>query len=207
MTENLNEKENELLGPDDAELVRSTLGGQQGSFEVLIRRYMGAVMALALREAPRKSDAEDIAQEAFVKAYRKLSELADPGAFRGWVRRIAVNLARDISRRKSRRMEVSDHSRDDEMTNVDMPSDDPSVSHAFRMTEARELVLEAISVLPPDYSQVAAMRYVESLGYEEMAERLGLRREALRKRMHRANLLLRKELKGSFPELAEEEKP
>jgi RNA polymerase sigma-70 factor (ECF subfamily) len=192
----------EHTGPADAELVRRTLAGDRESFEVLIRRYMGAVYALSLREAPRQSDAEDIAQEAFVKAYNRLSELSDPAAFRGWIRRIAVNLARDAGRRKSRKMELSDHAAGPDSANIDVASDDPSISHKFRLQEAREQIIDAIAALPEDYAQVAAMRYIESLDYEEMAARLGLRREALRKRLHRANLMLRKALKHAFPELA-----
>jgi len=198
-------KREDLAGPADTELVRRTLAGDRGSFEQLIRRYMGAVYALALREAPRQSDAEDIAQETFVKAYNRLAELEDPAAFRGWVRRIAVNLARDAGRRKSRRMEISDHAAGPDSANIDMPSDDPSISHKFRMQEAREQVIAAIAALPEDYSQVAAMRYIEGLDYQEMAARLGLRREALRKRLHRANIMLRKNLRHAFPELAEEQ--
>ncbi len=197
-------KDSEQTGPADAELVGRTLAGDRVAFESLIRRYMGAVYALALREAPRQSDAEDIAQEAFVKAFNRLSELDDPAAFRGWVRRIAVNLARDAGRRKSRRMELSDHAAGPDSANIEVPSGDPSISHQFRMQEAREQVIEAIAGLPEDYAQVAAMRYIEALDYEEMAARLGLRREALRKRLHRANLMLRKALKHAFPELAEE---
>ncbi len=196
---------NDLTGPSDAELVGMTLAGGREAFEQLIRRYMGAVYALALREAPRRSDAEDIAQEAFVKAFNRLSELDEPAAFRGWVRRIAVNLARDAGRRKSRKMEVPDHTADPDSANMEVASDDPSISHKFRMQEARELVIEAIAGLPEPYGQVAAMRYIEGLDYEEMAARLGLRREALRKRLHRANLMLRKTLRHAFPELAEEQ--
>jgi RNA polymerase sigma-70 factor (ECF subfamily) len=198
-------REVEHSGPDDAELVRRTISGDRESFETLIRRYMGAIYALALREAPRQSDAEDIAQEAFVKAYNRLSELDDPAAFRGWVRRIAVNLARDAGRRKSRRMELSDHAAGPDSANIDVASDDPSISQKLRLQEAREQVIEAIAGLPDDYSQVAAMRYIEGLNYEEMTARLGLRPEALRKRLHRANLMLRKALRHAFPELAEEE--
>jgi RNA polymerase sigma-70 factor (ECF subfamily) len=198
-------REGEQSGPDDAELVRRTISGDREAFETLIRRYMGAIYALALREAPRQSDAEDIAQEAFVKAYNRLTELEDPAAFRGWVRRIAVNLARDAGRRKSRRMELSDHAAGPDSANIDVASDDPSISQKLRLQEAREQVIEAIAGLPDDYSQVAAMRYIEGLGYEEMTARLGLRPEALRKRLHRANLMLRKALRHAFPELAEEE--
>jgi RNA polymerase sigma-70 factor (ECF subfamily) len=197
--------DNHGCGPADAELVRRALSGDRRSFELLIRRYMGAIYALALRESPRRGDAEDIAQEAFVKAYNRLSELSDPAAFRGWVRRIAVNLARDAGRRKSRRMEVPDHAAGPDPANIDVPSDDPSVSHRFRMQEAREQIIEAIAGLPEDYSQVAAMRYIEGLEYRDMASRLGLRPEALRKRLHRANLMLRKALRTAFPELSEEQ--
>jgi RNA polymerase sigma-70 factor (ECF subfamily) len=191
-------------GPSDAELVERARTGRREALEALVRRHSSAVLAVALRESPRACDAEDIAQEAFVKAFRRLDELEDPAAFRGWIRRIAVNLAHDVARRKSRRMEISAGTTDDDGTAAEPPSGAPSVSHHFRLEEARLQIIGAIAALPEDYAQVAAMRYIEALPYEEIAARLGLRRDALRKRMHRANLLLRQALRGAFPELAED---
>jgi RNA polymerase sigma-70 factor (ECF subfamily) len=192
---------------EDAELVRRTLGGDRGAFEELIRRYMGAVFAIALREAPAASDAEDIAQECFVRAYHSLGTLDEPAAFRGWLKRIAVNLARDVARSRIRRGELGEAAAPeggDELVEIQAASGDPSASQKVRLAETRREIVEAIAALPGEYAQVAAMRYVENLDYGEMERRLRISREALRKRLHRANLMLRKALKRIFPEFAEE---
>jgi len=194
-------------GSEDAELVRRTLGGDRGAFEELIRRYMGAVFAIALREAPAASDAEDIAQECFVRAYHSLGDLDEPAAFRGWLKRIAVNLARDVARSRVRRGELGEAAApegSDELVDLQPASGDPSASQKVRLAETRREIVEAIASLPEEYAQVAAMKYVENLDYGEMERRLRISREALRKRLHRANLMLRKALKRIFPEFAEE---
>jgi len=196
-------------GLEDAQLVRRTLAGDRGAFEELISHYMGAIFAIALREAPAASDAEDIAQECFVKAYHGLASLDEPAAFRGWLKRIAVNLARDAARSRIRRGELgaavgAGGEEGDNLAEIQPASGDPSASQKVRLEESRREILEAIASLPEDYAQVAAMKYVEGLDYNEMERRLRINREALRKRLHRANLMLRKALKRTFPEFAEE---
>lgn len=192
-------------GLPDAELVRSARAGDRAAFELLVRRHLGAVYAQALREAPAEPDAEDVAQEAFVRAYGALSTLSDPAAFGGWVRRIAVNLARDAARARARHGEVGDPESPDLAGALAAPAGGPSSSQQVRAAESRRQILEAIAALPEEYAQVAAMRYVETLDYGEMSRRLGLGREALRKRLHRANLLLRRALRLTFPEYAAED--
>ena len=194
-------------GSGDAALVRRTLAGDRGAFEELIRRYMGAVYALALREAPAASDAEDIAQECFVRAFHGLDGLEDPAAFRGWLKRIAVNLARDSARSRARRSELGEGAAPPEgagLAGYEAPSGDPSASQKVRLKETRREIIAAIASLPEEYAQVAAMKYVENLDYLEMERRLRISREALRKRLHRANLMLRRALRRIFPELAED---
>jgi RNA polymerase sigma-70 factor (ECF subfamily) len=198
-------------GAEDAELVRRTLGGDRRAFEELIRRYMGAVFAIALREAPAASDAEDIAQDCFVRAYHNLGSLEEPAAFRGWLKRIAVNLARDVARSRIRHGELgeaapsADGEDGDRLAEIQPASGDPSASQKVRLAETRREIIEAIASLPEEYAQVAAMKYMENLDYGEMERRLRISREALRKRLHRANLMLRKALRRTFPEFAEEE--
>jgi RNA polymerase sigma-70 factor (ECF subfamily) len=197
-------------GSEDAELVRRTLAGDRGAFEELIRRYMGAIFAIALREAPAASDAEDLAQECFVRAYHSLGSLDQPAAFRGWLKRIAVNLARDMARSRLRHGELGGAAgapsgeEGDRLAEIQPASGDPSASQKVRLAETRREIVEAIASLPGEYAQVAAMRYVENLDYGEMERRLRIGREALRKRLHRANLMLRKALRRTFPELAED---
>ncbi|HOX07550.1 MAG TPA: sigma-70 family RNA polymerase sigma factor [Planctomycetota bacterium] len=200
-------------GAEDAGLVRRTLAGDRTAFEELIRRYMGAVFAIALREAPAASDAEDIAQECFVRAFHSLSSLEEPAAFRGWLKRIAVNLSRDAARNRIRRGELGAAAptaggdpggEGGDLVAIQPASGDPSASQKVRLEETRREILDAIAALPEDYSQVAAMRYVENLDYGEMERRLRISREALRKRLHRANLMLRKALRRVCPEFAEE---
>ena len=136
-----------------------------------------------------------------------LGSLEEPAAFRGWLKRIAVNLARDVARSRIRRGELGEAAAPegrDELIEIQPASGDPSASQKVRLAETRREIVEAIAGLPEEYAQVAAMRYLENLDYGEMERRLRINREALRKRLHRANLMLRKALRRTFPEFAEE---
>ena len=168
---------------DDGELVRKVLRGDREAFGVLVERYKALAVVRAFRRVRRASDAEDIAQDAFVRAFVSLKNLRDPDKFRSWLLAIVANRARDWYRRKR------------ESPGLDVENQ-AERRPASRENELRMAVVEAIESLPENYQVVAAMRYLEGLRYSEMSSKLGLSEVALRKRIHRANQLLRETLKG-----------
>ena len=164
---------------DDAELVRKVLRGDREAFGALVEKYKALVVVYAFRRVGRVSDAEDIAQDAFVRAFVSLRGLKAPEKFRSWLLAIVANRARDWhkKRRESLGLELDERA---------SPRED----------ELRMAVVEAIESLPENYQVVAAMRHLEGLRYSEMSRRLGLSEVALRKRVHRANQILREKLRG-----------
>ena len=180
-------------GMADAKLVRQTLAGDDTAFEVLVRRYKSLMVMVAYRQCGSESDSEDAAQDAMYRAYRQLGTLEDPTRFRPWAMRIAANAALDVARRRKKTVSI-----DDEQVPKDLVASDgagDNAREAVEQDETRRMITEAIASLPEPYHLCAVLRYIEELPYREMAERLGLREDALRKRIHRANQMLRKKLK------------
>jgi len=186
----------------DVELVLASVKRQAGAFEALVERYQGLVKLVAFRHSGAEADADDAAQEAFVRAYFSLPTLKEPASFKSWLLRIASNVARDIARRRGRRPSVS--LTVDENAETPLPfegiSDAPSAPERLSRRELRLKIVEAIESLPEDYRQVAVLRYLEDLSYREIAARSGLREDTLRKRIHRANAMLRQKLRRYISE-------
>jgi RNA polymerase sigma-70 factor (ECF subfamily) len=182
------------LTPTDAELVEASLAEEDGAFERLVRRYKGLLTLVSYRQTGDALAAEDVAQEAFVRAFLSLSSLEDPERFKSWLVRIATNIARDHLRRKKRGHMSMEDSRFDERNILGTATG--GVSREMMAIEERLQILDAIRELPEDYELPVVMRYVEGLPYKEMSARMGVREDTLRKRVHRANTMLRDKLKG-----------
>ena len=185
----------EALGSKgDAEVVLASIRRTRGAFEALVERYQGLVKLVAFRHSGSEADSEDAAQEAFVRAYFSLPSLRDPSSFKSWLLRIASNVARDIARRRGRRPAVS---LEEEAAGEGMERSGATATAPEELTqrELRMRIVSAIESLPEEYRQVAVLRYLEDLSYKEMAGRLGLREDTLRKRIHRANGMLREKLR------------
>lgn len=166
---------------DDAWAVSRTLGGDREAFAVIVRRYQGPVFRLMLRFTRDEGEAGEMAQDAFVRAYERLASY-DPGRrFFSWLYTLALNLARDHARRAARAPLCN---QDPDRIHAG-PGNDPLAS-----LEAARL-LEALRGLPPRYSEALALRYIEEMPLDEVAEALGLSLSGAKMRVHRALGMLR----------------
>ncbi len=177
--------------PPDEELVARALSGDDRAFGRLVERYQGLLMLIAFRRTGRPSECEDIVQEAFVRAYRALATLEKADRFRSWVARIASNVALDRVRRRS---PVVSFDQDSGLMEALPAGRSPRPSARVEIEEERRRLIEAIERLPDIYQVPVVLRHVEGLSYRDIAKRLGLREDALRKRIHRASIMLRREL-------------
>ncbi len=166
---------------DDARAVRRTLQGEREAFAVIVRRYQGPIYRLMLRFSRDEHAALELAQEAFVKAFERLGTY-DPGRrFFTWFYTLALNLARDQARR-GRRDPVGRPAIEPVATAV---TGDP----VARLERTR--LIEALRSLPSKYGEALALRYIEGLSLEEVAETLGLSTSGAKMRVHRGLGLLR----------------
>ncbi len=195
----------EEVGPTDSELVQKVRNGEGAAFEILLERYQALVHLVAYRQLGREDQVEDVAQEAFQKAFFKLNSLDDPARFKAWLVRITANLALDhLRQRKNAGVSLDDTgafnaAESAASSNAPARSDLQAAGDQALNNELRTQIVEAIYSLPEDYQIPAAMRYLEEVPYREISKRMGLREEALRKRIHRANLMLRRKLKSLWP--------
>lgn len=173
--------------PSDAELVRRTLAGDSRAFGVLIDRYQGLLTLIAYRRTGRPAECEDLVQEAFVRAFKALPTLEKPERFKSWIAQIVSNAALDRVRRRS---PVVSFDQESGLIQALPPEQSPRPSGQLQVDEERRRLIEAIEELPDTYQVPLVLRYLEGMEYCDIARKLGLREEAVRKRVCRANEML-----------------
>lgn len=179
----------------DTELVTSTLRGSQEAFRELVGRYERPVYSLVVRMVQDSGLAEDLAQEVFFKAYRRLDTYDPVRKFSSWLFKIAHNTTIDHLRRHSpETVPLEGDRKDDEDRGglatvlADTSSEDPSAA-AERRDMARSLE-RAIARLRPEYRELVVLFYVEGASYQDLCEATGLPLGTVKTNLHRA----RKEL-------------
>jgi len=163
---------------EDGNLVRSALDGDAAAFGRLYERYGRVVHGLLLARVAR-DEVEDLVQDVFLRAWRRLADLRDPAAFGGWIAMIARNRATDFHRRTADLVELPD--------NLESPGTASGTADAGA-------ALAAIRSLPDAYRETLILRLVEGLSGPEIAERTGLTPGSVRVNLHRGMKLLREKL-------------
>jgi RNA polymerase sigma-70 factor (ECF subfamily) len=148
----------------DLELVQDVRNGKRQAFTELMRRHQQRVYWVARRIVGDHAEADDVAQETFVKAYLALGEFRGDSSFFTWVYRIAVNLSLNAVRKR----QVMNYLRESELLSKFLPSpDDPSAG--VELGEMESALRRAIAELPEKQKAVFVMRYYDELSYEEIA--------------------------------------
>jgi RNA polymerase sigma-70 factor (ECF subfamily) len=178
-------------------MIASILAGETELYYGLIRPYELSVYRAALSLMKNKSDAEDVAQEAFLKALRSLDEFRGEAKFSTWLISITVNEARSRLRRQSKlRMESLDEPpRVRGRLRPALLTDWREVpSEVLERRELRKMLRQAIHKLSPIYREVLLMRDVEECSIEETSAALTISISSVKFRLHRARILLQKEV-------------
>jgi RNA polymerase sigma-70 factor (ECF subfamily) len=163
---------------DDGRLVRAAREGERSAFAALYDRYARVVHGILLARVSR-DDVEDLVQDVFLAAWRRLDDLRDPAAFGGWLTMIARNRATDFHRRSPEFVELPEQLPVREAVSAEM--------------DARA-ALEAVRGLPDAYRETLVLRLVEGLTGPEIAIRTGLTPASVRVNLHRGMKLLREKL-------------
>lgn len=182
---------------DEAQIITSILAGNTHLFHDLIRPHERSVYAMALSLLHNEADAEDAAQEAFLKAFRNLSNFRGESKFSTWLISITLNEAR--SRLRSKKV-MKTESLDEPPENQGLIT--PALlrdwreipSEALERHEIRAMLQQAITDLPLIYREVFLLRDVEELSVNQSAETLGISIASVKVRLHRARIMLQKKL-------------
>ncbi len=181
----------------DKQLVERVQHGDKKAFDLLVLKYQQRIINLVSRFVYSPSDAQDIAQEAFIKAYRALPNFRGESAFYTWMYRIAVNTAKNHLAVKSRRPLESAQDIDDveqiEGDNTLRHQETPE--HLLLRDEIQETILNSIEALPEDLKAAITLREVEGLSYEDISSAMDCPIGTVRSRIFRAREAIDKELK------------
>ena len=177
----------------DEEVVARVLAGESALFEILMRRYNQRLYRISRVILRDDGEAEDVMQDAYVRAYEHLNQFAGRAAFSTWLTRIAIHEALARKRRRSRVDELDALPANGDVMSI-LKSSAPTPETGAAQSEMRRILEEAIDRLPETYRTVVVLREVEEMSVAETAESLGVTDAVVKTRLHRAHGMLRKEL-------------
>jgi len=194
-------------GFDESVLVAQAKAGDQNAFAELVNRYERKIYRLAKNITRNDEDAEDVLQDAFLKAYTHLDNFKGDSKFYTWIVRIAVNEAlMRLRKRKTDRSVPLDEPVElgEETVTREIAVWDDNPEQRYSQEEWRRILDEAVDELKPDFRTVFVLRDIEELSTEETAETLGISVPAVKSRLLRARLALRERLTRQFKRKGED---
>lgn len=186
---------------EDLSLVQETLEGNQLSFQLLVERYQDRLFSLARHYTRNAVEVEDIVQEAFLKAFRKLSTFQQQSSFSTWLYRIAVNTALDFLKRCGRspvRAVEDPEGGSDGAEPRPQPVNAPDAR--LQREEVAQITHDVLAELPEIFRTVLVLREFEGLAYQEMADILGISIGTVESRLFRARARFKEALLRRHPE-------
>jgi RNA polymerase sigma-70 factor, ECF subfamily len=186
---------------EELALVRAAKNGDISAFEELVKRYDRNVFRIAQHITQNREDAEDVVQDAFLKAYGNLNQFQEQSKFYTWLVRIAVNEALMKLRRRRPERTVSldeDVKTEEDSIPREVADWSPNPEQQYSQAELKQILSKTINGLPPSFRTVFVLRDVEGLSTEETADALNLSIPAVKSRLLRARLQLRERLTKYF---------
>jgi RNA polymerase sigma-70 factor (ECF subfamily) len=176
---------------DERAIIARCLAGDRRAYALLVERYKALVHDLVSRMLGDAAEAEDIAQEAFVKAYLTLRDFRGESRFSTWVCRIALNRCKDVLR-KQRRAPWLRPRYEDGPDVAEVADDQETPAHSAERCEREAALQRALARLPVKYREVVVLRHIEGMELHEIARVLGIAVGAVKVRAFRAREMLRR---------------
>lgn len=181
----------------DQALVERVQKGDKRAFDILVQKYQHRIIKLIARFVRNADDVQDVAQEAFIKAYRALKNFRGDSAFYTWMYRIAINTAKNHLVAAGRRATDSavDAQEAEQYESGDWLREYATPEHELLATEINKVITDTISDLPDDLKEAITLREMENLSYEEIADVMECPIGTVRSRIFRAREAIDKQLK------------
>jgi len=184
-------------GLGDNEIISRVLKGEQNAYAELVNRYQAYVFTLVLRMIKSREDAEEVAQDVFIKAYRSLADFRGESKFSTWLYTIANTTSITFLRKK--KLDV--HSLDNEKVFEVADSKDSGLRANLVEQKSRvNMVNEAIAMLSPDDAEIITLFYKAEQNLEEISRILRLETNTVKVRLHRARTRLKEKMEKNFSE-------
>lgn len=184
-------------GLNDNEIISKVLTGDHQAYALLVNRYQSYVFTLTLRMVKNREDAEEVAQDAFIKAYKYLADFRGASKFSTWLYTIVNNTAISFLRKKK----LDIHSLDNEKVFEVADSQDSGMrANMVEQKSKLGMVNEAIRLLNSDDAQIITLFYKGEQSLEEIATILGLETNTAKVRLHRARTRLKEKMETHFME-------
>ncbi len=180
----------------DQQLVELVQQGNKAAFDLLVRKYQSKVLSLVSRFVKNQGDVPDVAQEAFIKAYRALPNFRGDSAFYTWLYRIAVNTAKNHLAAQKRRPSSSDLDIEESefFDDADQLRESASPERLLLTSELRDVVITTLEALPEDLRTAISLRELDGLSYEDIANVMECPVGTVRSRIFRAREALDKQI-------------
>jgi len=192
----------EQEAPEDTCLVEEALGGNPASFQLLVERYEQRIFNLIRHYTRNPVEIEDLAQETFLKVYRRLASFQRQSSFYTWLYRIAVNTILDSLKRRGRSPVQSVE--DLEAVPLPASSSSPSPSATLEREELARITHEVLEELPEIFRTVLVLREYEDMAYQDIADLLGISIGTVESRLFRARARFKERLLQRHPEFGQE---
>lgn len=182
-------------GVNDNELIARVKAGDQQAYGVIVQHYQGYVFTLVLRYVPNREDAEEIAQDVFIKAYRSLADFRGEARFSTWLYTIARTTCLSFLRRKQQPV----HSLEQPGVHEAASQLSASATPGIEVKTKNELLRRAYGLLNTDDSTILTLYYQAEQSLEEIGRILGIEPNAAKVRVHRARTRLKEKMLQHFP--------
>jgi RNA polymerase sigma-70 factor (ECF subfamily) len=186
---------------EDAELVRETLAGNQLSFQLLVERYQDRIFGLSRHYTRNAVELEDLVQDTFIKAFRRLDSFQHQASFSTWLYRIAVNTCLDFLKRRGRSpvQAVEDPELLGGQSSADLAPPDASLERE----EIAQVTRAALEELPEIFRTVLVLREFEEMAYQDIANCLGISIGTVESRLFRARARFKEAVLRLHPEFGQ----
>jgi RNA polymerase sigma-70 factor (ECF subfamily) len=183
----------------DGVAVAQVQAGDREAFRVLVERHSQSIFRLGFRMTGKEEDAEEVVQEAFLRAYRSIGRFQARANFGTWLYRIAVNCALDLLEKRTHRQEQSiTHEEEDDMPQMQIASPDPGPERQLLSSELQRRVAAALDNLTPVERVAFTMRHFENRSIEEIQRTLKVRSGAAKNAVFRAVRKMRRALEPAM---------
>lgn len=180
---------------DENSIIKRAQNGDTESFALLVEKYKDIIFGVCFSLLKNYHDANDAAQETFIKVYKSIKRFKFDSSFQTYITRIAINTCKDEFRKQSKNNAAISIDDDENSVEIKDASDTPEA--AFEKKERREKVRQAILELPEKYREIIILRDLNGASYEEISKILKISQGTVKSRINRARLSLKENLKNN----------